>query len=69
MKTKPSQQHCSSDPHCKFVNASQIAKIYSVVPRYILKLAAEGRIPSLRVGKKCVRFNPDAVAKALEGIR
>ena len=50
----------------RFVDARVIARHYSVTSRYILQLAADGRIPSLRVGKKCVRFNESAVAAALE---
>lgn len=48
------------------VNADSIGATYGVSGRYVLKLASEGRIPCLRIGKKCVRFNPKAVAKALE---
>ena len=48
-----------------FVEARAIAKIYSVTSRYILLLASEGKIPCLRLGKKCVRFCPDAVAAAI----
>ena len=47
------------------VKAAQIAKGYDVTPRYILQLAAEGKIPSLRLGKKCIRFDINAVSKAL----
>jgi hypothetical protein len=49
------------------VNAETIGAQYGVTGRYILKLAAADRIPCLRLGKKCVRFNPEAVAKALVG--
>lgn len=49
------------------VNADAIGEIYGITGRYVLQLAAEGKIPCLRLGKKCVRFNPEAVAKALEG--
>lgn len=48
------------------VNADSIGATYGVSGRYVLKLAAEGRIPCLRLGKKCVRFDPKAVALALE---
>lgn len=49
-----------------YVNSSTIAARYGVTSRYILQLAADGVIPCLRLGKQCVRFNPDAVAEALE---
>jgi excisionase family DNA binding protein len=48
-----------------FVQAPFIARRLSVTPRYILQLAEQGRIPCIRLGKKCVRFNPAAVAAAL----
>lgn len=51
----------------KFVSADDVAKRYDVTSRYIHQLAAEGRIPSLRLGKKCIRFDLEAVAEALEG--
>lgn len=50
-----------------YVDARVIARRYSVTPRYILQLATEGKIPSLRLGVKAVRFCEADVAKALEG--
>ena len=47
------------------VNADVIGKRYGISGRYVLKLASEGKIPSLKIGRKCVRFDPNAVAKAL----
>lgn len=47
------------------VAASAIAHRLSVTPRYVLQLAEQGRIPCIRLGRKCVRFNPAAVAAAL----
>ena len=52
-----------------YVTANVVAQRYGVTGRYILQLAAAGTIPSLRLGKKCVRFNLEAVAAALEGGR
>ncbi len=49
------------------VTSKEIANQYNVSSRYILKLAAEGSIPCIRIGKKCVRFDMDAVTKILEG--
>ncbi len=49
----------------KFVNAGVIAAHYGVTSRYILQLAAAGKIPSLRISNKCVRFDETAVAEAL----
>jgi len=47
------------------VSAADIAKDYSISSRFVLKLAEEGEIPSVRIGKKCIRFNAAAVAEAL----
>jgi hypothetical protein len=49
----------------EYVAAPIIAKRFSVTSRYILQLAAAGKIPCIRLGFKCVRFNPQAVAIAL----
>jgi excisionase family DNA binding protein len=49
----------------EFVAAPVIARRLSVTGRYILQLAVQGRIPCLRLGKKCVRFDANAVAAAL----
>lgn len=49
------------------VSAETIAAHYSITGRYVLQLAAEGRIPCLRLGAKCVRFSPSEVARALGG--
>jgi len=49
----------------QLVAAPIIARRISATPRYILQLAAAGRIPCIRIGAKCVRFEPQAVAAAL----
>lgn len=49
----------------EFVAAPIIAKRFSVTSRYILQMAAAGKIPCIRLGFKCVRFNPAEVAQAL----
>lgn len=55
-----------SDPQVRYVSAEVIAKKYSITSRYVLLLAAEGKIPSLRLGKQCVRFSLEDVAAAIE---
>lgn len=62
LETTPSQEAAD-----RFVDARIIAKKYNISPRYVLIMAAEGRIPSLRLGRKCVRFNEQAVAESLKG--
>lgn len=49
----------------EFVAAPVIARRLSVTGRYVLQMAEQGRIPCVRLGRKCVRFSPEAVAKAL----
>lgn len=47
------------------VAAPVIARRISATPRYVLQLAAAGKIPVHRIGQKCVRFDRHAVAEAL----
>ena len=47
------------------VPAAGIANMISVSPRYVHILAEQGRIPSIRFGKGCVRFNVKDVLTAL----
>jgi len=49
----------------EYVAAPIIARKLSVTSRYILQLAAAGKIPCARLGQKCVRFNIAEVALAL----
>lgn len=56
------------EPAPVLVKARDIARMLSVTPRYVLYLAAEDRIPSIRFGrdaKRCLRFDPKAVLKAI----
>jgi excisionase family DNA binding protein len=49
----------------EYVAAPAIARQLSVTSRYILQLAAEGKIPCVRLGHKCVRFHVSEVSLAL----
>ena len=49
------------------VRAAVIAKRYDVAPRSVERWAADGVIPSIRIGEKTLRFDLDAVIEALEG--
>lgn len=55
------------EPANRFVGARFIARKYAVSERHVLLLAAAKEIPSIRVGRKCIRFSEAAVAAALEG--
>ncbi len=48
------------------VNAQTIGAQYGVTGRFVLQLAARKKLPCFRLGKKCVRFDPVAVAKAFD---
>lgn len=65
MKTSPINEKSTSTEEA-FVNASVIATHFSVTPRYILKLAADNKIPSHRLGSKCIRFKMSEVIASLE---
>lgn len=54
-----------SETNSLFVTAQVIATRYAITSRYVLQLAAAGKIPCLRLGNKCVRFDEDAVAEAI----
>jgi hypothetical protein len=56
-------QHSETNP--RFVTAQVIAARYDITSRYVLQLAAAGKIPCLRLGNKCIRFDEDAVAEAI----
>lgn len=64
MKTDPKKTVVEQTP-AEFVAAPVIARRLSVTGRYVLQMAEQKRIPCVRLGRKCVRFNPDAVAAAL----
>ena len=49
----------------RYVDARFLSKKYRVSSRLILVMAAEGRLPCVRIGKRCVRFSETAVAEVL----
>jgi len=63
MTNKPDTPHKQNKPRVK---AQVVADKYNVSSRYILQLAAQSKIPCIRIGKKCVRFELDAVSAAIE---
>jgi excisionase family DNA binding protein len=49
------------------LNAGQVAEEWNVKPRWPLMLAQQGKLPCVRLGRKCVRFrraDVDAFAAA-----
>ena len=47
------------------VKSAVVARALSVTGRYILQLEEQGVIPSVRFGKRCVRFSLPAVLAAV----
>lgn len=47
------------------VKSATVARALSVTGRYVLQLEEQGRIPSVRFGKRCVRFSLPAVLAAV----
>jgi excisionase family DNA binding protein len=47
------------------VKCPDIAKALAVTTRYVGILTAEGRIPSYKLGRRCLRFRLSEVLKAL----
>jgi len=53
----------------KIVTAGELAEQLSLTPKPIRDWARQGKIPSLRISPKVIRFNPDEVLLALENNR
>jgi len=53
----------------KIVTAEKLAEQLSLKPKTIREWARQGKIPSLRISPKVIRFNPDEVLLALENNR
>jgi excisionase family DNA binding protein len=47
------------------VPAKAIARDLSCTPRFVLMLLEQGKIPGVRFGRACIRFNRAAVFEAL----
>jgi len=57
----------SREPAVQFVTAEFIAQKYKVSSRLVYLKAADGSIPCVKIGKRCIRFSESAVASAWEG--
>ena len=51
----------------EFLTARQLASVLQVSESTVRRLAREGRIPSVRITSRIVRFNLKAVRQALNG--
>jgi len=63
--SKTTTKPADAEPSEKCVCAKFLAEKYNVSTRMILRMAAQRRLPNLRIGR-CVRFNEVAVAEALD---
>ena len=59
--------HSSEGAREDFLTARQLASIMQVSESTVRRLAREGRIPSLRLTPRILRFNLKAVRHALDG--
>lgn len=64
MKDDHSPAH---DGREEFLTARQLASVLQVSESTVRRLAREGRIPSVRLTPRLIRFNLKAVYKALDG--
>ena len=55
----------ATNPSLRLVNAKELATLLSLRPDRVYELARTGRIPCCRTGKRAMRFDPEAVRKAL----
>ena len=56
----------SENSETHYVKAEVIARRYAITSRFVLMLAAQGKLPYIRIGSKSIRFSEEAVAHALE---
>ena len=52
--------------HPGLVTSEELAKELNVDDRTILRWAREGKIPSVKISPRTIRFNREAVLRALE---
>ena len=51
----------------QLVDAREMARRLCVTDKSVLRMAREGRIPSVRFSKRVIRFEPEAVMDAIMG--
>lgn len=65
--SQPEDQHGTSAR--QLVTTRELAVVLGVTTETIRHWARSGRIPCLRVGQKTIRFDHDAVLRAIQGDR
>lgn len=59
--------HNTEEAREEFLTARQLAAVLQVSESTVRRLAREGRIPSVRLTPRLIRFNLKAVCRALDG--
>jgi excisionase family DNA binding protein len=59
--------HTHEEAREEFLTARQLAAVLQVSESTVRRLAREGRIPSVRLTPRLIRFNLKAVYRALDG--
>lgn len=59
--------HNTDEAREEFLTARQLAAVLQVSESTVRRLAREGRIPSVRLTTRLIRFNLKAVHRALDG--
>ena len=59
--------HTTEEAREEFLTARQLAAVLQVSESTVRRLAREGRIPSVRLTPRLIRFNLKAVYRALDG--
>ena len=59
--------HNTEDAREEFLTARQLAAVLQVSESTVRRLAREGRIPSVRLTPRLIRFNLKSVYRALDG--
>lgn len=54
-------------PDEELIDAVELAKRIKMKPDTVLLMATQGRIPAIRISRRCVRFVYSEVVKALRG--
>ena len=59
--------HTTEEARDEFLTARQLAAVLQVSESTVRRLAREGRIPSVRLTPRLIRFNLKSVYRALDG--
>jgi excisionase family DNA binding protein len=63
---KTSSKHDPTKEHAEFLTARQLAEVLQISESTLMRLARAGRIPSIRLTPRLIRFRLASVRKSLE---